>query len=333
MRACRSKLTTMVESARTADVPAAQRFDFWRHVVSETFVPLEASRSEDGAFRGELRGTSLGALRVYEVDADSHVAHRTARLVGSSQDDYFKLGLQLQGHSLLVQDQREAPLRPGDFAIYDTTRPYTFAFHGPCRMLVLIFPRPLLLLPAAQVSRLTATPFCGRQGLGALIGSFLVQAATVLDQLDVRDGARLATNVLDLLATGLASRLETRPADADTASRALLVRSIAFIEANLSDAELAPTEIAAAQHISTRYLHKLFSAEGTTVSAWIRQRRLENCSHDLRDPALAARSVSAIAARWGLPDASHFSRLFRAAFGTSPTEYRVLHGGAGVQAR
>jgi AraC-like DNA-binding protein len=193
------------------------------------------------------------------VDADSHVAHRTARLVGSSQDDYFKLGLQLQGHSLLVQDQREAPLRPGDFAIYDTTRPYTFAFHGPCRMLVLIFPRPLLMLPAGEVSRLTATP--------------------------------------------------------------------------LSDAELTPGEIAAAQHISTRYLHKLFSAEGTTVSAWIRQRRLENCSHDLRDPALAARSVSAIAARWGLPDASHFSRLFRAAFGTSPTEYRILHGGVGLPAR
>jgi transcriptional regulator GlxA family with amidase domain len=33
--------------------------------------------------------------------------------------------------------------------------------------------------------------------------------------------------------------------------------------------------------------------------------------------------VSAIAARWGLIDAAHFSRLFRAAYGLPPAEYRL----------
>jgi AraC-like DNA-binding protein len=49
---------------------------------------------------------------------------------------------------------------------------------------------------------------------------------------------------------------------------------------------------------------------------------------DLLDPALAARPVSAIAARWGLVDPAHFSRLFRAAYGVSPVEYRRTMGGA-----
>jgi AraC-like DNA-binding protein len=312
----------MVESTRTATVPEAERFDFWRQLVSQTFVPLEATRDTTEAFHGELHGMSLGALRLFQVDADRHVARRTARLISGSHGDYFKLGLQVSGQSLLVQDGREAALGPGDFAVYDTTRPYTFAFGDRGRLLVLIFSRSLLGLPADRVAGLTATRFCGQQGLGRLIGSFLMQAAQVLDDMDARDTSRLAGNVLDLLVTGLASRLATRPADVDTARRALFAQTVAFIEQHLGDPELTPAAIAHAQHISTRYLHKLFHAEGTTVSAWIRERRMELCGRDLRDPALAQRSVSAIASRWGLVDAAHFSRLFRATYAMTPSDYR-----------
>jgi AraC-like DNA-binding protein len=315
----------MPDSVSTADMPERERFDFWRQSVSEIFVPLAASREDDGAFRAELRGERLGGLRLYQVDADSHIVRRTPRLIAGTQGEFFKLGLQRRGGSVLVQDGREAQLRPGDFAIYDTTRPYTFAFDAPHELLILIFPRPMLGLPADQVERLTATRFSGRAGLGALISSFLVRAVEVLDEVDVRDSARLATNVLDLLTTGLAGQLESRPADGDAARRALFTQTVAFIEQHLGEAWLSPAQIAAAQHISTRYLHKLFHAEGTTVSAWIRQRRLDACGHDLRDPLQAGRSVSAIAAHRGLPDAAHFSRLFRAAFGASPRDYRVAH--------
>jgi AraC-like DNA-binding protein len=71
-----------------------------------------------------------------------------------------------------------------------------------------------------------------------------------------------------------------------------------------------------------RYLYRLFEAQGTTVAAWIRHRRLERCRADLTDPALRAAPVSAVAARWGLPDSAHFSRLFRRTYGLPPAEYR-----------
>jgi AraC-like DNA-binding protein len=306
----------------TADLPERERFDFWRHLVSETFVPLDAYRTGGGAFRGELRGASLGALRLYQVDSDPHLVRRTPRLIARTAGDYFKLGLQLRGSSVLTQDGRQAALRDGDFAVYDTTRPYTFAFDDPCRLLVLIFPRAMLGLPERQVAALTATTFSGRSGMGALISSFLARAAVVLDDAGVRDNARLATNVLDLLTTALAGQLDARPASPEQARRALYTRTIAFIELHLGEAWLSPAQIADALHISTRYLHKLFHEEGTTVSAWIRQRRLEACRHDLRDPLYAGRPVSAIANRWGLTDAAHFSRLFRATFGASPRDYR-----------
>jgi AraC-like DNA-binding protein len=58
------------------------------------------------------------------------------------------------------------------------------------------------------------------------------------------------------------------------------------------------------------------------VAGWIRARRLERCRHDLADPGMAARPVAAIAARWGFTSAADFSRVFRAAHGVPPAEYR-----------
>ena len=66
----------------------------------------------------------------------------------------------------------------------------------------------------------------------------------------------------------------------------------------------------------------MFHAADTTVSGWIRSRRLEHCRRDLRDPILLPRSVGVIAARWGFIDAAHFSRIFRTAFGEPPSSYR-----------
>jgi len=114
---------------------------------------------------------------------------------------------------------------------------------------------------------------------------------------------------------------------------ALLTTVQAFIQQNLGDSGLTPAAIAAAHHISLRSLHQLFHDEGLTVAGWIRQRRLERCRRDLADPALAARPVAAIAARWGYPSAAEFSRAFRAAHGVPPAEYRRSARDANASAR
>ena len=102
----------------------------------------------------------------------------------------------------------------------------------------------------------------------------------------------------------------------------ILLTVESFIDANLGDPGLNPEKIARASFISTRYLHKLFESEGTSVCHWIRRSRLECCRRDLRDPALAHQTILAIASRWGLPGAQHFSRVFRDEYGCSPKEYR-----------
>ncbi len=134
---------------------------------------------------------------------------------------------------------------------------------------------------------------------------------------------------LDLLTVALAGRLdrhgEVRP---DVSQRALLLRVRAFIEDRLADPRLSPATVARAHHVSLRFLYKLFEGERASVAGLIRERRLDRCRRDLLDPSLGGVPVSAIAARWGLTNAAHFSRAFRAAYGVSPVEYRRLGDGA-----
>ncbi|MCW3492640.1 helix-turn-helix transcriptional regulator [Microbacterium sp. SSM24] len=90
----------------------------------------------------------------------------------------------------------------------------------------------------------------------------------------------------------------------------------------LWDADINSEALARELNVSTRTLHRAFRAADTTVGSWTRERRLEKCRDDLIDPELWQLAVSAIGARWGLPDAAHFSRLFKARFGVSPRRYR-----------
>jgi AraC-like DNA-binding protein len=321
----------MPDVAQTLDLPPRQRFDYWKHVLSDTFVPLEVSSpSGDGDFRGRLRGCDLGRLRLIDVLAETHTACRTPRLVRSTPAGCYKIGMQLRSTSVLTQDGRQARLGPGDFTFYDTDRPYTLALSESHRMLVLVFPHDMLGLPRPALARLTATTLPGAAGgTATLIGPFLSRVADLLDEADSPGpgvGVRLAANVVDLLSTVLAERLDCVPADPDLSHRALMLRITGFIEGHLGEAGLSPAEIAAAHHISLRQLHKLFHARGTTVAGWIRQRRLEHCRRDLRDPVCLARPVAAVGARWGYPDPAHFSRLFKAAYGVGPRDYRACQG-------
>lgn len=105
----------------------------------------------------------------------------------------------------------------------------------------------------------------------------------------------------------------------------------AYIDENLGCADLTPAAVAAANFMSVRTLHSLFSGTGTSVGAWIRNRRLDACRLDLADDGCAHRTIAEIARARGLCDPAHFSRLFVRRFGVTPSAYRT-GGGASQDA-
>jgi len=306
-----------VETFSTAD------FHDWRRQVSESFVPLDVQTDRPDTFHGELRAKRIDRLAMFDIRVSQHSVVRTPELVARSGRDFYKLSMQLRGSSLLLQDGKEALLTPGDIAIYDTTRPYTLLSDDYMRHIVLMFPRSSIDLTTEDLRELTATRLPANLAICQVISPFLLRMAKNFESLQGVSALRLAHTTIDLVTTLFASELDIGLEGANEPRRRLLNQIKHFIEANLDDDSLSPGQIAAAHYISVRQLHQLFQTEGSSVSTWIRTRRLEHCRRMLIDPVHSGRSVSEIGARWGLPDAPHFSRVFKAAYGASPRQFRA----------
>ncbi len=296
--------------------------DAWRAVVAGSFVPLEVDALDGVPFRGHLERTVVDDVSVFEIVATPHVVRRTEALIEQVEGRFYKLSLQLSGPAVLEQDGRCVTLQPGDIAIYDTHRPYRLTFPERNRAMVIMFPHEAVDLPRDEVAQVTAVRFPRDEGLGRVINPFFVELGRNMDQLSGSHATRLVHSALDLLVTMLSQELHQRRHGAVGPARSLAREVREYILEHLGDPDLTPASIAQAHYISIRHLYTIFSEEGETVSAWIRSRRLERIRRDLIDPLHADRPVSAIAARWGLLDAAHFSRLFKAEYGQSPTAYR-----------
>ncbi|MEU6375442.1 helix-turn-helix domain-containing protein [Streptomyces sp. NPDC046909] len=298
------------------------RFEFWRETVRRSFVPLEAVPGQASDFHASLHTSQLGAVQVSVVAAQPHGVTHTPRHIAADQPDFVKVSLQLAGRCRLAQADRQALLAPGELALYDTRRPYTLDFDLPYRMLVLMFPRPLLRLTEQDLRRVNATAIACREGLGPVVQPFLRGLARQVRELDRVGAHRLADSALDLLGALLTQHGSAAAHKEDDGREVLRQRILTYMEQRLSDPELGPDRIAAAHHISRRYLYKLLAEQGHTVSGWIRERRLTQCRRDLVDPVFIHLPVGAVGSRWGFPDPAHFSHAFKAAYGMSPREAR-----------
>jgi AraC-like DNA-binding protein len=309
---------------RTSELPAAQRLEAWRSVVCDTLGPLDMRADPDTPLHGEIEAGQLGSVGVGRVlTSTPHSVHRTRGLIRRDSPELYRVVLAVAGNLTIAQDDRSSRLAPGEFAIYDFTRPYDLAYETGVQLAVFSLPHALVSVPADPVRRLTATAIAPDDGSAALAAPLLRRVAFDLSTYRPESAARLSTVITDLVTAAVAERVERTGAMPEASrDRMLLIRVHTFIEQHLGETGLDPGGVAAAHHVSVRQLHRLFASQNTTVAAWIRQRRLEHCRRDLTDPTLHDVPVSAVAAKWGLVESAHFSRVFRAAYGLPPTEYR-----------
>jgi transcriptional regulator GlxA family with amidase domain len=89
------------------------------------------------------------------------------------------------------------------------------------------------------------------------------------------------------------------------------------MRAHLHEDGLDVDQIARASSMATRTLYRLFALEATTPMQWLWEQRLIK-SYRLLEGGKPKR-VTEVAMACGFKDLSHFSRLFQARFGQSPS--------------
>ncbi len=208
----------------------------------------------------------------------------------------------------------------------DTSRPFEISTAPePFEIIGMEIPKVRLPLPPQTAGRVIGKSISARDGMGALLATFLSQVTKDSHSYQPTDGPRLSIVLADLVASLFSSVLETNGAlEPETRRRTLLIQIKNFIQNNCDDPQLNVPEIAAAHHISVSYLHRLFQQEdtGTTVTEFLQQQRLARAHRDLVDPLRQQLPVHVIAAQRGFSHASVFSRAFRDAYGMPPAAFR-----------
>ena len=308
-----------IETAST--MMRTDNFDVYQQTVDNSFVPLKITPDAHHRFSASLRGVDADDVAFTEVSALPQLVERTPENIARGGSGYYKVSLLLAGSSILIQDGREVVMKPGDISFYDTSQPYSLLFDEQFRNLIMMFPKSRLDFPPHFTESLTAVSLGDQHPLANVVAEFISRSSPHLHLLSGPARAKLAHSSIDLLNSTLSAVFDVE-APAQHPHRALLQKIYGHIDTHLGSPRLSPDDIAAAHFISTRHLHALFQETGTTVSTWIKERRLERCRLDLQNPTFSHLGVAAIAARWGFVDAAHFSRNFRAAYGMSPTQLR-----------
>ena len=305
--------------------PREDREDRWRHLIATTIGGMDVTFVSTPGEREQMLLGDLGPIQVLETRSGPGEARWSERHLREKDPDRWFLFVQGEGDTVSGQQGRRARFRTGDIGLTDMSRPFHCSYTER-RAVLVSYPKALSPLDDRDLTRLAGVSIPGTTGTAALASSLIRELPRQLASYGGSEAARAGTAVLDLVSVALATHLERDPAlPPETRTNVLLLSCRRYIEEHLSDPVLTPETVAAAHHISLRYLHRLFEPSGEGVAALIRRRRLARCRQDLLDPALAARPVAGIGARWGLPDAAHFSRIFKAAHGLPPAAYRSLH--------
>jgi len=323
----------------TNDLSGRSALGGWAGLFASQIEAMDFRPAKPDDFMAELAGSDMGPLRLARLTCGRTVVERGASQIAYKSAPTYLLILQVRGEAEVSHYGNTVTLTGGDFVLCDSAAPLKIRFSEDVETLILKVGASTLKahLPSPEC-------FCGR-ALRASEG-LTATAAAMAQNLFNHLGAgislpyqdRVARHLLDIVATAYALAFDTPTTRSSVVSGRCAAVKL-FIEQHLRDPELTPCSIAARMKLSSRYLRMIFASENETVSAYILRRRLEQCAHQIADPAWRGHSMTEIAFGWGFNSAPHFTRTFRDRFGIPPREYRrlKLEGegvlGAGPRAR
>ena len=304
----------------TAALARGDRALAWDDWMRGQFIGLRSDLHGATQFDGRLEVHDTGGLVLTHLRADRHGVVRLTPLNASDDAGWLKLVIPMRSGTTVRQHDRETSVAPGCWVIYDTARPYRIDNVGPSDHLIAMVPRDRVAR-GLDLPALCARDVGADQGIARVMTDTLRSTWRQLPHMSVAAAHAAAEAIVQLVHLSL---VELAGQTTEAGHQARLREQVrALIDTHLRDPALDVGFLAAQLGCSKRRLHAAHAGGSETLAAMIQHARLEACMRDLREPALADRTVTEIALSWGFNNASHFSRIFRARAGATPRAWRA----------
>jgi len=298
-----------------------ERAPAWREWMGRHFGGLESDLYGDTSFDGQLAVGHAGDVILTHLEANRHRVLRTASQVRASEEGYLKIIAPQHGSAAVEQQGRRTLVGAGGWTIYDTTERYMVSNPERTDHLIVMVPKTRLITAGLPIGELMARHVGGALGISRVTLETLRSTWQELPNMSAasaRGAGEMIMRLVHLSLHELAGQ-----STAHTRREALRDRVRQTIAQQLRDPGLNVDRLAELLGCSKRHLHNAYAGSGETLADSILRQRLEACMRDLRAPELATRPVTEIALSWGFNNVSHFSRVFRAHAGLSPSEWRA----------
>jgi AraC-like DNA-binding protein len=306
----------------TPGIPPEERFEYWRSWYSlavDAPIRLDPIKRPTRDFGGLAEVLALGEVDIVEARCGPAVGSWAREAIEAR--DRLRLALVAPTAGATgCWHGREFSLARGAVAIVGSTDGVWRAPRGK-RAIQVNVPRPAVPVSDRDLhaindqARLLHDPTYAGLIRPALLG--LAGHLDAFAHAEISELAGLWISLVNMLVRSLLGQ-DTRGTDTAGARRLQIQR---HIRANLADPRLSPASVADALHLSRRTLYAALTPDDDGVAAQIRRQRLD-CAHAmLKDPS-QTRSVAQIAAAVGVPNAAHFTRIFRARYGLNPSDLR-----------
>ncbi|WP_426609059.1 helix-turn-helix transcriptional regulator [Bradyrhizobium sp. McL0616] len=309
----------------TDEVEPHDRFDFWREVRAKGLfgVTAELERERRADFFGEFSMRQLGNGTLVELKASSYAVERSQADIGRAPGDSICVYQQLGGGGWFGgMRSSDFAIANGSFATSHTDLPYRTKPLGTGGFHLRILKIPVSgLAPQDKRMRELAPKMFNDSGLAPLLDACFAD----LGEVAVSDGSSEAAPLvqalghLALIERGLVRPGSRRGQGALRTARLSLARRL--IARHLQDPDLAPTQVADLLGVSVRHLHMLFEAADRSFSQTVTEERLKQSRRLMREAP--ERLIADIASACGFESLATYYRVFNAAYGMAPGDFRA----------
>jgi AraC-like DNA-binding protein len=309
----------------TDEVEPLDRFDYWREVRAKGLfgVTAELERERRANFYGQfsLRQVSGGGL--VELKASHYTVERSTSDIAYAPGDSICVYQQLgTGGWFGGMRSSDFAIANGSFATSHTDLPYRTAPLGAGGFHLRILKIPMSSVPAPDKRvRELAPRIFNDNALEPLLGACFADLVEGAPDDGVSDEPSLVQTLahLALIERGIVRPGSRRGQAALRTARLSQARRL--IAHHLKDPNLAPAMVADLLGVSVRHLHMLFETAAKSFSQTVTDERLKQSRRLMREAP--ERLISDVAAACGFESLATYYRVFNAAYGMAPGDFRA----------